>query len=78
MIQVDQPFIPPWAEGVLTKPRPIDAEELKLLREFYSAWIGYHTIPHDRERKDKQRIAGAHLIVLHEALKKRLEDANAR
>jgi hypothetical protein len=63
-----EPFIPRWAESALTKPSPFDVAELKMLREFYQAWLHYHTIPKDGKHKDQQRKAGDALIVLHEAL----------
>lgn len=59
-------FVPKWADSALTKPLPVDAAELKLLRKFYSQWVHYHTIP--TKRKDLQREAGDALILTHEAL----------
>lgn len=58
-------FVPPWAESALAKP-PV--EELKLLREFYAAWVHYHTIPKDGMAKERQKLAGKKLIALHEEL----------
>ncbi len=82
-MSTEQVFIPAWAVdefGEKIKATPsiaVLAEEMKLLREFYQAWLSYHTIPNDGRQKDRQRRAGAALIVIHEGLQKWMEHADA-
>jgi hypothetical protein len=60
--------IPRWEDMLAKLDDPHLEEELKLLRQFYSTWLNYHTIP--KHHKDLQQKAGAALIEIHEELQR--------
>lgn len=61
-------FIPAWAEETLARKDPHDMAEIALLREFYGAWIDYHSLPKNKSTKEKQSALADLLLERHNAL----------